>query len=153
MKPEQFVKIFLRDLEILSNEIKSFPQDKLWITRGGIFNSAGNLALHLCGNLLHFIGANLANSGYVRDRQREFSAKDIPFSEISLQIEECKIMIRDTLSYKAAEWLDGKYPALFNDEEKSNGEMLLILATHFNYHLGQINYLRRLISQHPEIDR
>ena len=53
-------------------------EEDVWKIKEGISNSAGNLTLHLLGNLNHFIGATLGNTGYVRERDKEFSLKNIP---------------------------------------------------------------------------
>ena len=58
-------QLLQRDLEKLKTEISSFKDEKkIWEISGEVKNSAGNLCLHLCGNLQHFIGAALGNSGY-----------------------------------------------------------------------------------------
>ncbi len=76
---ETLSQLFLRDLEKLKTEISSFKDEKkIWEISGEIKNSAGNLCLHLCGNLQHFIGAVLGNSGYIRNRDAEFSRKNVP---------------------------------------------------------------------------
>jgi hypothetical protein len=78
-------KTFLRDLEKLKTEISSFKDESnLWKISGDIKNSAGNLCLHLCENLQHFIGAVLGNSGCVRNRDAEFSRKNVPIREPAL---------------------------------------------------------------------
>jgi len=91
-------KLFLRDLEKLKTEISSFKDEKnLWKISGEIKNSAGNLCLHLCGNLQHFIGSVLGNSGYIRNRDAEFSRKDIPLKELVDEIELTMKVVEKTL--------------------------------------------------------
>jgi len=76
---ESVKKLFGRDLRRLFREIEAFDNEAaLWQTGGDVKNSAGNLCLHLCGNLQTYIGAVLGGTGYVRDRDAEFSLKDIP---------------------------------------------------------------------------
>ena len=78
-------EIFERDLNKVKQEISSYTDEKaIWKTIEGISNSAGNLALHICGNLRHFVGNTLGNSGYIRQRDLEFSSKDIPIKPINI---------------------------------------------------------------------
>ncbi len=91
-------QLFLRDLEKLKTEISSFKDEKnIWKISGDIKNSAGNLCLHLCGNLQHFIGAVLGNSGYVRNRDAEFSRKNVPIRELVAEIELTTKAVQKTL--------------------------------------------------------
>lgn len=138
--------LIIRDLNTLSDEINSLKsEDLLWKTLPGISNSIGNLSLHLCGNLQHFIGAILGNSGYIRKRDEEFTAKDVSISEISQLIEETKRVVKNTLSQIKNEELSEIYPIPFLNREVKKGELLLILVSHFAYHLGQVNYLKRIL--------
>ena len=74
MLTETLIKLFKRDLGKLKEEVDSYQNEaNLWIVTNDVSNSAGNLCLHLVGNLNHFIGAVLGDSGYVRQRDLEFS--------------------------------------------------------------------------------
>ena len=143
---ETLTKLFLRDLEKLKTEISSFKDEKnIWKISGDIKNSAGNLCLHLCGNLQHFIGAMLGNSGYIRNRDAEFSKKDVPIRELVAEIELTTKTVKLTLDSLSDAKLSEIYPSNIFGEGTTTFMFLIHLATHLNYHLGQINYLRRLI--------
>jgi len=139
-------KLFLRDLEKLKTEISSFKDEKnLWKISGEIKNSAGNLCLHLCGNLQHFIGSVLGNSGYIRNRDAEFSRKDIPLKELVDEIELTMKVVEKTLKNLPEGILEKTYPINVFGYEMTTEFFLTHLTTHINYHLGQINYHRRLL--------
>lgn len=139
-------KLYARDLDTLTKEIQSFnDEEKLWQVRPGISNSTGNLALHICGNLKHFIGAGIGQTGYVRQRELEFSQKHVPVPELIENIKETKEIVTSTLNKISPEALLSTYPITLRDEVFSTEYFLMHLHAHLNYHLGQINYLRRLI--------
>ena len=140
-------KLFLRDLEKLKTEITFFKDERnLWQISGGIKNSAGNLCLHLCGNLQHFIGGVLGNSGYIRQRDAEFSRKDVPVKELIVEIESTIKVVEKTLNELKEETLQKKYPIDVFGYEMTTEFFLVHLVSHLNYHLGQINYQRRLLA-------
>lgn len=137
---------FENDLNKLANEISLFQDEKsLWKTKEGITNSAGNLALHIIGNLKHFIGKTLGNTDYVRNRDAEFSLKDVPRDQIISGINELKEIIKNTLPKLSSEDLQKDFPIKIREEAFSTQNMLVYLLAHLNYHLGQINYLRRMM--------
>ena len=139
-------QLFLRDLEKLKTEISSFKDEKkIWEISGDVKNSAGNLCLHLCGNLQHFIGAVLGNSGYVRNRDAEFSRKNVPVKELVDEIELTAKVVENTLNELDEEILQKTFPINVFGYEMTTGYFLTHLTTHLNYHLGQINYHRRLL--------
>jgi hypothetical protein len=142
---ETFKSLFNRDLLKLKHEIESYNnQSKLWYVEEGISNSAGNLCLHLIGNLNHFIGATLGNTGYVRNRELEFSQKNIPADELVNRINDTVVVIENALGKLSDDILNENFPLLYNNEKVSTMLMLTHLLTHLDYHLGQINYYRRL---------
>ncbi len=139
-------KLFLRDLEKLKTEITSFNDEKnIWKISGKIKNSSGNLCLHLCGNLQHFIGAVLGNSGYTRNRDAEFSRKNIPIRELVAEIELTIKVVQKTLKELKEDDLQKIYPINVFGYEMTTEYLLTHMAAHLNYHLGQINYHRRLL--------
>jgi uncharacterized damage-inducible protein DinB len=145
MNAEILNTFFQRELERLKDEIKLFPnEESLWIVRDGISNPAGNLALHLIGNLNHFIGATLGDTGYIRERDLEFSMKNIPLNEIITDIDKTKEIVSEVLSDLTDEDLKKDYPIEKTFGKVSTAYLLVHLITHLNYHLGQINYYRRL---------
>lgn len=138
--------IFERDLQKLKSEIELYrDENKLWYSEKGISNSAGNLCLHLIGNLNAYIGAELGKTGYVRQRDLEFSLKDIPRKELVENIEATIEVVNKSLAMVANEQLESDYAIMVFKEKVSTGLFLLHLATHLSYHLGQINYHRRLL--------
>ncbi|MFL6467589.1 MAG: DUF1572 family protein [Pyrinomonadaceae bacterium] len=140
--------LYERDLEKLKTEIQSFGNEAdLWKTSEGITNSAGNLCLHLTGNLKHFFGAVLANSGYVRDRDAEFANANVSRTELLADIDATRNVVMSTLAELTEEDLDKPYPIEIYGHPMTTGYCLTSLTTHFNYHLGQINYHRRLLAQ------
>jgi hypothetical protein len=141
-------EIFERDLNKLKEEISLYvDEDDLWEVKDGILNSAGNLCLHLLGNLNHFIGATLGSTGYIRDRDSEFASKNIPRKEMVAEIEKLIEVVKATFGRMKDEDMEKDYPLEKHGEIVKTDYMLLHLLTHFNYHLGQVNYHRRLIAK------
>ena len=141
------IAFFERDLLKVRQEIEQYEQEHLlWEVCPDINNSAGNLALHLVGNLNHFIGATLGNSGYVRQRDDEFALKNIPQATLLVMLEQTISVVTNTLQTLTPPDLEKDFPLEKHGQVVSNTHMLLHLLTHLNYHLGQINYHRRMIS-------
>lgn len=143
---ESLKDLFNRNLSRLEDEINRFSdEEQIWLTHPGIDNSPGNLCLHICGNLKHFIGSVLGNSGYRRERDKEFLLKNIPREELILNIGETKEIVSKTLENMNFDKLHENYPIIVFGEEMNTEFFLIHLHSHLNYHLGQINYLRRII--------
>lgn len=139
--------LFERDLKRLKSEISEYGNESdLWLVDKGIKNSAGNLCLHIAGNLQHYIGATLGNTGYVRNRDGEFSRKDVPKDELLQLIDMTSEVITETLAQLTEDQLAVKYPIKVMDQEITTATFLIHLQGHLNYHLGQINYHRRLLA-------
>ena len=144
---EIITEIFVRDLNRLKEEISAYKDASLlWKTTEGISNSGGNLCLHLTGNLKHFIGAILGNTGYVRQRDKEFADKNIPVKDLLKEIDETIAVIQKVIPSMQEEDVNKKFPVHVFKEGMTTGFFLAHLTTHFNYHLGQINYHRRMIA-------
>ena len=138
--------LFSRDLNKLRKEIESYQNEKaIWAVEKKIANSAGNLCLHLTGNLNTYIGAQLGNTDYIRNRDLEFSLKNIPKSELIRKIEATLMVVETTLGKLTNEQLEEEYPAVVFEHKTSTLHFLVHLSTHLSYHLGQINYHRRLL--------
>lgn len=138
--------IFNRDLTKLRTEIASYKQEaNLWRVEKDIANPAGNLCLHLVGNLNTYIGAILGNSGYIRNRDLEFSARDIPKEELLRKIDDTIKVVERVLDTLTPDQLKAEYPQLVLAEKTTTEFFLVHLATHLTYHLGQVNYHRRLL--------
>ena len=143
---ETLQKIFKRDLEKLKQEIASYrDESNLWKIGKSISNSSGNLCLHLVGNLNTYIGAEIGKTGYVRDRDREFLQKNIPKGELVKMIEDTITVVANGLNKLKEEDLEKEYPLLVFKEKTSTGYFLIHLTVHLGYHLGQVNYHRRLL--------
>lgn len=150
MLRETLSQIYENDLRRVIKEINKYASDAdLWRLADGISNSGGNLALHLTGNLKHFFGANLGNTGYRRERDLEFSAKNISREELVRGLEEALRVVKDTLDNLSDEQLHADYPEQFGDRPQMTVSVIIYMLGHLNYHLGQINYHRRLLSDSP----
>lgn len=146
MIKESLIEIFERDLTKLIKEINLYKDEaNLWLLKEGISNSAGNLTLHLTGNLNHFIGATLGHSGYVRYREDEFTLKNILRADLVTNIKNCILTVKTTLTKLSPEDLEKKFPVEVFGKPLKTDFMLIHLTTHLSYHLGQINYHRRLL--------
>ena len=146
MEIRELQELFYRDLGRLEKEISQFELDtNIWLTEAGINNSAGNLALHLCGNLNHFIGATLADTGYVRDREAEFNDKNVPKIQILESITRTQRMVDNAFDSFTLEQMKKTYPIELWNKQFTAGFFLMHLYGHLNYHLGQINYIRRIL--------
>lgn len=143
---ESLVKRYDRDFQKLSNEIDAYQNEgDLWLVKSEISNSAGNLCLHLIGNLNHYIGHQLGGIDFVRNRPLEFSNKDVPKAILIEKIEATRAMLIQILPAISSETLVQRHTEEFYAGNDSNAFFLIHLLTHLNYHLGQINYHRRLI--------
>ena len=148
MLNEILQKLYERDLSKLKEEINLYSDESdLWKTDGTITNSAGNLTLHLAGNLRHFFGAVLGETGYVRDRDKEFSDGGVSRADLLAEIDRTAADVRATLEKLTEEDLANVYPIEVFGHPMTTGYFLVHLTTHFNYHLGQLNYHRRLLAK------
>jgi uncharacterized damage-inducible protein DinB len=150
MMTESIRTIFLRELRALRREIEAYPNEKdIWEVPAGIGNSAGTLALHLAGNLQHFLGARLGRTNYVRNRDAEFSRRGVSRTAILEEIDAADIAI--TRGFERLTDLDlaQPYPEKISGTTLTTGEWLVHLVAHLGYHLGQIDYHRRLVTGDP----
>lgn len=143
---ESLRSLYNRDLNKLKTEIESYRNEaSIWKIDQNITNSTGNLCLHLVGNLNNFIGAELGKTGYIRNRELEFSLKDIPKAELIEKVAATTDMVDDVLRQLTPEDLEKEYPLVVFGDKMTTGYFLIHLITHLDYHLGQINYHRRLL--------
>ncbi|MBO9692575.1 DUF1572 family protein [Chryseobacterium sp.] len=146
MITESLRSLYSRDLNKLKAEIEAYQtEENLWKTDKNIANSAGNLTLHLVGNLNHFLGTHLGNTGYVRQRDLEFSLKNIPKVELIEKVTATAAMIDSVLSQLSDEDVKKEYPLVVFENAMTTDYFLIHLLAHLDYHLGQINYHRRLL--------
>lgn len=138
--------LFNRDLNKLKFEIESYEyENQIWAVEKNISNSGGNLCLHLIGNINTYIGAEIGKTGYIRNRPLEFSLKDIPRAELIQKIEDTILVVNNALDSLTETDLTAIYPQIVFEKEMTTGFFLVHLSTHLGYHLGQINYHRRLL--------
>lgn len=147
----EFIKyvasIIDRDLNKLEEEIKHYPTDEsIWKLDGQIKNTAGNLCLHLCGNLQHYVGGVLGNSGYKRNRDLEFSEKGISKALLIATIQTTRQVVKTALDQLNSDNLEMEYPEKVFNYPMTTSYFLIHLCAHLGYHLGQINYHRRLLA-------
>lgn len=136
-----------RDLETLKAEILAYPDEQaLWTVAPGIANSAGTLTLHLCGNLQHYIGALLGGTGYARDRPAEFASRDVPREQLLRLVDQTTRAVGQTLSGLDEGRLGERFPEELRGMTPTVELALIHIYGHFSYHLGQVNYHRRLLS-------
>lgn len=143
---EHLITIYSRDLAKLQKEIESFRDEKdLWVTVGAITNPAGNLCLHLIGNLRTYIGKNIGQQAYVRNREAEFSSRGISRSELIQGVAVTTQIVIATLRNLEEVDLSALHSEDVFGHQMTNSFFLIHLASHLSYHLGQINYLRRAL--------
>ncbi|MEP6932084.1 MAG: DUF1572 family protein [Flavobacterium sp.] len=141
--------LFDRDLNRLKNEIDLYKNEmNIWKVEKEISNSAGNLCLHLIGNLNTYIGAEIGKTAYIRNRELEFSLKDISKAELIKNIDKTLEIVTTSLDKLTAEELEYEYPLLVFEKKTSTGYLLIHLTTHLAYHVGQINYHRRILDEY-----
>jgi uncharacterized damage-inducible protein DinB len=137
-----------RDLQALRREVEAYSDEHdLWTTVPGLPNVGGTLALHLAGNIQHYLGATLGRTGYVRDRPAEFARRDVPRAELIRDIEAARAAVQTALAVAHASDTNADYPELIAGKKVSTGEYLIHLAAHFAYHLGQLDYHRRVVTR------
>ena len=146
MLATELAAFFERDLNKLIEEIQLYPHESdLWVINNGIANSAGNLCLHIIGNLNHFVGATLGNTGYIRQRDLEFSSRDIPREKIIADLKNTIDIVKKAIADLPEPAMADEFPLEKHGGRVSNMHMLIHLFGHLSYHLGQVNYHRRLL--------
>jgi Protein of unknown function (DUF664) len=144
---EDVSRLLVRELHAFAREVLMFPDDEsLFRTAAGVTNSAGNLALHVCGNLRHFVGAVLGGTGYVRNRDLEFQARGGHREDVARELHETAAVVTSTLARLSPEALDKPYPQRVGALELPCRLFLVHLAVHLGFHLGQAGYLRRIVT-------
>lgn len=141
--------ILERDLNKVIQELNSFHhEENMWVVTGKINNTAGNLALHIAGAVNHFVGAILGKNGYVRTREKEFSDKHVSKGEIINKIVQAIDTVKKILPLLTENDMQKEFPEKIGGHTLTIGFFLIHLVSHINYHLGQINYHRRLLDQY-----
>jgi uncharacterized damage-inducible protein DinB len=139
--------VLTRELRTIERELNAYPdEEQVWALPPGLPNSAGTLALHAAGNLRHFIGTVLGGGSFVRDRDAEFSRRGVPRSELIEGLREAEREVRDTLLSIDAARFDEPYPLAVANRRVNTGEFVAHLATHLAYHVGQLDFHRRVVT-------
>jgi uncharacterized damage-inducible protein DinB len=139
--------IALRDLRDVAHEIEAYPDDELlWKSIDGTTNPGGNLALHLAGNMRHYVGAVLGGSSYVRDRSSEFADRGLSRAEVLGRINDALTEVDAALSELDDGDLQKPFPENLGDFQLFTGQFLTHLLAHMGYHLGQLDYHRRIVT-------
>ncbi len=142
---QNLARLFERDIRKLQTEINAYTSDALlWEVFPGISNSGGNLCLHLLGNLRHYIGAVLGGSGYIRNRPLEFSAKNIPRETLNQTLDQVAMLVPGIIGSLTDAQMEALYPEKVFEYDMTTSYFLTHLLAHLGYHLGQINYHRRI---------
>lgn len=153
MLSHELSALFARDIERLIQELQAFPDTaSLWKTAPGVTNAAGTLALHLEGNLREYIGRQLGQIVFTRDRPLEFSARGLDGDELVRRLEAVRQQIPQVIRALSAAQMDATYPEDVLKKPISTRQFLMHLEAHLNYHLGQIDYLRRVATGQGAID-
>ncbi len=139
--------VYCRELDDLAKELDLFADEsQIWATVPGVSNYAGTIALHLCGNMQHFVGAKLGGSGYVRDREREFAARGVSRADLKAEIARAREAVMSTMAALPEAQLAEVCLFVPNGMRLPTGLFLLHLATHLSFHIGQAGYLRRALT-------
>lgn len=144
---EHIHHIMVRELRGMKNELLAY-EDEGDIRRSvpGLPNTAGTIALHVAGNLQHFVGAQLGKSGYVRDRDAEFGRREVSVAEIVDELDKTIAALDATFARLEEKAMDRPFPQEIAGVRPTVGEFLVHLVAHLAYHLGQIDYHRRCIT-------
>lgn len=143
----ELASLFRRDLARLSKQIEAFPNnDALWQTVPGVLNAAGNLSLHIEGNLREYVGRQLGNLPYRRNRELEFSAKGLSKDELVVRLADLRESIPTVIAELSEQQMEKEYPEVVLQAAMTTREFLIHLYGHLNWHLGQVDYLRRILN-------
>jgi len=144
---EHIHHILRRELRGMKSELLAYQDESdIWRTVPGLPNTAGTMALHVAGNLQHFVGAQLGSSGYVRDREAEFASRDVSVAELVEQLDRTIGTLDETFATLEEEVMDRPFPEEIAGFRPTVGEFLIHLVAHLAYHLGQIDYHRRCVT-------
>jgi len=146
MNTKELNLLFQRDLSKLIEELTAYSDEhNLWRINQGITNSAGNLTLHLIGNVKQFFGLDLGGIAFERDRDSEFAPSKFSREDLIQELVELKKLLEQVLVPMDSKKLGDQSKHSFLGHSMTVGYFLIHLYGHFNYHLGQINYHRRLL--------
>lgn len=139
--------LLLRELATFERELALFPDDEtIWKTTHGMGNPAGNLALHVAGNLQHYVGAVLGGTGYARHRELEFSRRSGTRSDVAAELRAAARAVREVLPELSEERFAVPFPEELNGLSLRTDRFLMHLCVHAGYHLGQAASVRRVLT-------
>jgi hypothetical protein len=137
--------LLARELRALRREIERYPDDEApWRALPGVANAGGTLALHVAGNLQHYVGARLGGTGYVRDRPAEFARRGVPRAQLVAELDRAIDVVQRVLPALGAAAMDATYPEEVGGHRLTTRDFLVHLLSHLAYHLGQVDYHRRM---------
>lgn len=143
----ELAALYARDLTRLGQELRAFPDTPaIWKVVPGIANAAGTLALHLEGNLREYVGRQVGGLDYTRDRPLEFSARGVEQAELVRRIDAVREMVPRVIGALAPTALDAPFPEPYDGRSMTAREFLVHLYAHLSYHLGQMDYVRRVVT-------
>ncbi len=147
MLPDLVAGLLVRELRAMQRELEAYPSDSaVWQAHAALPNTGGTLALHAAGNLLHFIGTMLGSTDYIRNRDGEFSRRDVPRAELHREIDDAIVVVERVLASLPEDTLSQWYPQAIANRRVRTGDFLMHLASHLAYHLGQMDYHRRMVT-------
>ena len=142
--------VLLREIESVRRSVEAYPSDEsLWTPVPGITNTGGTLALHIAGNLRHFLGNSIGGVPYSRDREAEFSNRSASKAEVVALIEETRKALAATIPKLSGDVLASPFPIQIVGRTVGTGDFIVHLASHLAYHLGQMDYHRRFVTAQP----
>ena len=148
MTSHEIIAVICRELRAVERELNAYQsEEQVWLVPDGLPNSGGTLALHIAGNLRHFIGTVLGGDAYVRDRDAEFSKRGVPRAELISELRQAEKVVRETLAGLEPAKLNEPYPLPVLNRRLNTGDFMLHLATHLAYHTGQVDFHRRVVTR------
>ncbi len=146
MTPDALRRLLVRDLEMAGRQVAAYPNDRLlWTELPGRPNPGGTLAVHVAGNLDHYVGAVLGGTGYLRDRDRELTVRGLTRAEVGGEVSAAVRTVSRVLGDLGPEVLAAPFPELQRGRRLRTGDFLIHLAIHLGYHLGQLDSHRRQV--------
>ncbi|HTR04000.1 MAG TPA: DUF664 domain-containing protein [Thermoanaerobaculia bacterium] len=144
---ENLALLLVRELSTFARELDLFPDDAAaWKTGPGIANSSANLALHVSGNLRHYVGAVLGGTGYVRNREREFGRREGAREDVKAEVRAAIHDVETVLPNLPEEAFRRAFPEAVNGVHLPTDRFLMHLCSHAAYHLGQASFVRRVVT-------
>jgi uncharacterized damage-inducible protein DinB len=136
---------FARQVGSLAEQLS---EEQFWVKPYSYGNSFGNLVLHVTGNLSYYIGARIANTGYVRERELEFTTSHLGRkSEVLGQLNEIVDIVIETLRSQTSETWAEEYRAVGVDDVEDRFSIYLRCVVHFHHHIGQMIYLLKELTK------